>query len=103
MNWRINRYNKKSAKKYGWHPSWFDKHLTEFDLELIDCVKWFQTTHDLKVDGMVGPMTFRRVLSARDLEDSKNYILIDDRHIDIDWDVENKNDIYYHSDINSLD
>jgi len=87
MNWRINRYNKKSAKKYGWHPSWFDRHLTDFDTELIECIKWFQLIHDLEVDGMVGPMTFRRALSTRDLETSKNYILVDGQHIDIDWDV----------------
>ena len=87
MNWRINRYNKKSSKRYGWHPSWFDDHLTEFDSELIDCIKWFQLDHDLKADGLVGPITFRRLLSERDLKKSKNHILINNQHVEIDWDV----------------
>ena len=83
-------YNKRSSKKYGWHPSWFDKHLTEFDSELIECIKWFQTMHDLKADGYAGPITFRRLLASRDLEELKepeNYILINGRNIAIDWDV----------------
>jgi len=87
MSWRINRYNKRSAKKYGWHPSWFDKNLTVFDLELIDCVKMFQAFHDLKADGMVGPATFRRILSTRDLEEPENYILVNGERVEIDWDV----------------
>ena len=87
MSWRINRYNKKSSKKYGWHPRWLDAHLDDFDSELINHIKWFQAAHDLKADGMVGPMTFRRLLSARDLEESKNYILVNDRRVQIDWDV----------------
>jgi len=87
MNWRINRYNKKSAKKYGWHPSWFNDHLSEFNSVLIDSVKWFQTMRDLKADGMVGPVTFRRLLSERDLKKPKNYILVNDHYVEIDWDV----------------
>tara|TARA_R100000008_G_scaffold85824_1_gene76792 strand:+ start:127 stop:975 length:849 start_codon:yes stop_codon:yes gene_type:complete len=87
MSWRINRYNKKSSRKYGWHPSWFDDHLTKFNLELIESIKWFQIEHDLKADGMVGPITFRRLLSDRDLKKTKNHILVNDRYIEIDWDV----------------
>ena len=87
MNWLLTNYNKRSAKKYGWHPSWFDDHLTEFDSELLDCIIWFQLDHDLKADGMVGPITFRRLLSERDLKKSKNYILVNNHHIEIDWDV----------------
>tara|TARA_Y100000310_G_C20583894_1_gene764410 strand:+ start:107 stop:955 length:849 start_codon:yes stop_codon:yes gene_type:complete len=87
MSWRINRYNKKSSKQFGWHPSWFDEHLTEFNSELIDCIEWFQMEHDLKADGMVGPITFRRLISTRDLEESENYILVDGQHVKIDWDV----------------
>jgi hypothetical protein len=87
MSWRINNYNKKSSKKFGWHPSWLDAHLTKFDSELIDVVKWFQVKHDLKADGMVGPTTFRRLLTARDSEEPENYILINGQHVKIDWDV----------------
>ncbi len=87
MKWLLINYNKRSSKRYGWHPSWFDDHLTEFDSELIDSIKWFQIDHDLKADGMVGPITFRRLLSGRDLKKLKNYILINDEYVDIDWDV----------------
>jgi len=87
MSWRINNYNKRSAKKYGWHPSWFDKNLTEFNSELIDCIKWFQSFHNLKTDGMAGSMTFRRLLSTKDLEEPENYILVNGQRIEIDWDV----------------
>jgi hypothetical protein len=87
MSWLVNRYNKKSAKKYGWHPSWFSSNLTEFDQNLIESVKRFQHDHDLSVDGKVGPNTFRRLLSEQDLEESDNFILCDGQQIDIDWDV----------------
>jgi len=43
--------------------------------------------HDLKADGMVGPVTFRRLLSTRDLKESENYILINGSRAKIDWDV----------------
>ncbi len=90
MSWRKNRYNKRSAKKFGWHPSWFGDNLIEFDNNLISCIVAFQHEHDLKPDGLVGPVTFRRLLSERDLqdlEDSKNYILINGAKKEINWDV----------------
>jgi len=87
MSWLINSYNKRSSKKYGWHPSWLDDHLYKFDKELVDCIKWFQIEHSLSVDGKVGPATFRRLLSERDLKETKNYILVDDQCVAIDWDV----------------
>tara|TARA_R110000824_G_C15225356_1_gene677988 strand:+ start:2833 stop:3687 length:855 start_codon:yes stop_codon:yes gene_type:complete len=84
-------YNKKSSKKYGWHPSWLDIQLTKFDEELIDYIKNFQLMHDLVADGLIGPTTFRRLLANRDLQRSENYILINGNHIAIDWDI--KHDI----------
>jgi hypothetical protein len=90
MSWRKNRYNKRSAKKFGWHPSWFGDNLIEFDNNLISCIVAFQHEHDLEPDGLVGPVTFRRLLSERDLqdlEDSKNYILINGAKKEINWDV----------------
>ena len=87
MSWLVNRYNKKSAKRYGWHPSWFHASLTEFNNDLIESIKRFQHDHDLGVDGKVGPNTFRRLLAERDLEESDNFILCDGQQIDIDWDV----------------
>ena len=68
MNWFKIHYNKKSSKKHGWHPSWFAPYLTDFNNELIDEVINFQTEHDLKPDGLVGPMTFRRILSDREYQ-----------------------------------
>ena len=87
MSWLLTKYNKRSAKRYGWHPSWLDDHLIEFNSELIDCIKWFQIEHGLDVDGKVGPITFRRLLSERDLKKTKNHILINDQYVEIDWDV----------------
>ncbi len=87
MSWLINRYNKRSAKKYGWHPSWFGGALNDFDQNLSEAVKRFQHDHDLSVDGKVGPNTFRRLLAERDLQESDNFILCDGEQIDIDWDV----------------
>ena len=31
MNWFKIHYNKKSAKKHGWHPNWFAPYLTGFN------------------------------------------------------------------------
>jgi len=87
MSWLTNRYNKKSAKRYGWHPSWFNSTLTDFNDDLTECIKRFQHDHDLGVDGKVGPNTFRRLLAERDLEETDNFILCDGNQIDIDWDV----------------
>ena len=87
MNWLKIRYNKKTAKKYGWRPSWFGKNLKEFDSVLIKAVEKFQTEHVLDVDGKVGPATFRRLLSTRDLELPENFILVDGVRLPIECDV----------------
>ena len=58
MSWRLTSYNKRSAKKYGWHPSWFISTLDKFDQNLIEAIKLFQYNHDLTVDGKVGPILF---------------------------------------------
>jgi len=87
MNWILINYNKRSSKKYGWHPSWFGDHLDDFNNYLIDNIKYFQMLHNLDVDGKVGPMTFRRLLAERDLQDSANHIVVDGMCVDINWDV----------------
>lgn len=89
MSWLINRYNRKTSKKYGWSPSWFGKELTSIDSNLTEAVRQFQLEHGLDVDGRVGPMTYRRILSTRDIEDNGyvNYILVNGQKVNIDWDV----------------
>jgi len=91
LSWYKRRYNKRSAKKYGWHPSWLAPYLKGFNNELIDEVIKFQVAHDLKPDGMVGPMTFRRLFVARELaqqeSESENFILINNRRVPINWDT----------------
>ena len=87
--WKINNYNKRSAKKFGWDPTWLDPMLQEFDKYLAARVKLFQAEHSLKPDGLVGPQTFRRLLSSRDLDHSKTegFILADGVKVKINWDV----------------
>ena len=91
MNWYKKRYNQKSAKKHGWHPSWFSADLIDFDNELLNEIISFQEHHDLKPDGLVGPMTYRRVLADREIQleckNSKNHILVAGKRVSIDWDV----------------
>jgi hypothetical protein len=64
MSWFKNRYNKKSAKKLGWHPRWFG--AEQFDRKLVEAIKEFQREFDLDVDGMCGSMTFRRITAERE-------------------------------------
>ena len=87
--WRINNYNKKSAKKFGWDPTWLDPMLLGFDKYLIARIKLFQAEHSLKTDGLVGPQTFRRLLSSRDLDARGfgGFILVDGVKMKINWDV----------------
>ena len=63
MSWWKRKYNKNSAKKYGWEPSWFG--AKEFDNDLIENIKEFQRLHDLKVDGLCGEMTYRRAYTNK--------------------------------------
>ena len=93
MNWFKKRYNKRSAEKYGWHPSWLASYLTDFDEELLDEIIKFQVEHDLKPDGLVGSMTFRRLVADRELqqqeqkESPENFLLINGEHVPIEWDT----------------
>tara|TARA_A100001515_G_scaffold141463_1_gene138491 strand:+ start:415 stop:1269 length:855 start_codon:yes stop_codon:yes gene_type:complete len=90
MSWLKISYNKKSAKKFGWHPSWFKENINNINNDLIDEIIKFQVVHDLKPDGLVGPVTFRRLLSFRELsqqQESENYILINGDNVPINWDV----------------
>lgn len=89
-------YNKSSADSLGWEPSWFG--ADEFDENLVSGVKKWQKKMGLKADGLVGPMTYRRIWSEREAEISeysptapnhdgeKKYIVHNGRFYDIEWD-----------------
>tara|TARA_R110002110_G_scaffold151332_6_gene343470 strand:+ start:28 stop:879 length:852 start_codon:yes stop_codon:yes gene_type:complete len=82
----INFYNRRSAKKLGWAPNWFA--TAKFDSRLIKQIKDFQAECDLKQDGMVGPMTFRRLVSLREAQEElvENSLLVNGAHVPIKWD-----------------
>ena len=89
-------YNKASSDSLGWDPSWFG--CDEFDFNLVKAVQKWQRTNGLTGDGLVGPMTYRRIWTEReasisDYEPKKNWHLPGDKHIvhnghfiPIEWD-----------------
>ena len=88
-------YNISSEAKLGWSPEWFGHKYN--DEELISYVKKWQASMGLKSDGLVGPMTYRRIWTERQSEiDSykpyshkkkdKNYIVHNSKFIPIEWD-----------------
>tara|TARA_R110000824_G_scaffold67377_8_gene174596 strand:+ start:36608 stop:37504 length:897 start_codon:yes stop_codon:yes gene_type:complete len=91
MGWKQNRYNKKSAKKYGWQPNWFE--ADDFNDELMENIKDFQMRHSLQHDGLCGPVTYRHIYSEREaIEDQalevtdKKYIICDGAKVPVAWD-----------------
>jgi len=82
----INYYNRRSAKKYGWEPNWFA--AINFDARLTKQVKDFQAECGLKQDGMVGPMTYRRISALREAQEElvDNSLLINGSYVPIKWD-----------------
>ena len=99
MGWKTNRYNKKSAKKYGWEPTWFGG--SDFNDDLVDKIKDFQMRHGLQQDGLCGPMTYRRIFSQREaMQDGaletpgEKFIICDGERVPIDWhSVKNIHDV----------
>ena len=78
-------YNKNSARKHGWTPGWFG--AVKFDSYLIERIADFQKIHELKPDGLVGPLTFRRVFTNREaFPISDKRILCNGTMIPIEWD-----------------
>ena len=89
-------YNSSSAEKLGWNPSWFG--CDEFDVNLVKAVQRWQKERGLSADGLVGPMTYRRVWTEREANISnykpkKNIFTPRDKHIvhnghfiPIEWD-----------------
>ena len=78
-------YNKKSSKKLGWRPTWFNAQA--FDEDLIEKIKKFQLSHDLKDDGLCGPTTYRRILAQYEANISplKPHIIIEGNPVQIPW------------------
>ena len=87
-------YNDASQVKLGWEPNWFGEVKDSEDLLLK--VKRFQLGHGLTPDGLVGPMTFRRIFTEREanIDDYKpssycqkdnNYIVHNSKFTQIDW------------------
>ncbi len=80
-----NFYNKSSSDSLGWLPSWFG--CTEFDNELLEAVKKWQRKHRLTADGLVGPMTYRRIWTDREAHISdhepstRHSVVPGDKHI----------------------
>ena len=90
-------YNKSSSDSLGWLPSWFG--CTEFNNALVEAVKRWQKQHGLTADGLVGPMTYRRVWTDREAHISDHEpttrcpVVVGDKHIvhngnfiPIEWD-----------------
>ncbi len=57
-------YNKSSSDSLGWEPSWFE--CDEFDNNLVKAVQKWQKSNGLTADGLVGPMTYRRLWTERE-------------------------------------
>ncbi len=60
---KVIRKNIDSSKKYGWTPGWFDH--DDFDEHLVKMVLDFQNEFSLDADGIVGPITYRRLETYR--------------------------------------
>jgi hypothetical protein len=90
----VLEYNRRTSRKYGWKPSWFD--CIGFDIELITAVRAYQRFNKLKDDGMVGPGTFRRIFADREkniddhlplseMSTGNKYIIHGSEFIPIEW------------------
>jgi len=89
-------YNKSSADSLDWDPSWFGAEY--FDDDLLKAVRKWQRENDLKSDGLVGPMTHRRIWTERqsNISDYKprsvphrqgsKHIVHNSHFISIEWD-----------------
>jgi len=91
-------YNQASAAKLGWEPSWFGKKYNDEDL--IKTVKEWQKLKGLAADGLVGPMTYRRIWTEREAsisdyepenrwfcpKDGDNHIVHNGKFLPIKWD-----------------
>jgi hypothetical protein len=58
-----NFYNAASATKLGWDPSWFG--CSYYDEGLVKAITKWQRKNGLTADGMLGPVSFRRIVAER--------------------------------------
>lgn len=88
-----NFYNESSAANLGWEPSWFGEKY--FDDQLSRAIKKWQRDRALKVDGLCGPMTYRRLWTERQVDidaykptelQYSNYIVYNGEFHNISWD-----------------
>ena len=90
-------YNKASAKKLLWNPTWFGAKADTYDEKLIEAIVDWQKERDLSGDGLVGPSTFRRMWTEREstisefgpricLPEGDSTIVHNGRHFPIEWD-----------------
>ena len=90
-------YNKASATKLNWNPTWFGAKGDTYDEELIETIIDWQKERGLSGDGLVGPSTFRRAWTEREstisefgprlcLPEGDNTIVHNGRHFPIAWD-----------------
>lgn len=68
-------YNRGSSTMLGWDPTWFGLLENDWGPALEREIKSFQKEYDIKVDGLVGPVTFTRMQTARDaIDEEKKHI-----------------------------
>ena len=88
-------YNQASQTKLEWESNWFG--YRHNDEELIDHIKKWQKSNGLTADGLVGPMTYRRIWTERqsNIDNYKppkrkykddNFIVHNSKFIPIEWD-----------------
>jgi hypothetical protein len=79
-------YNESSSIRWGWDPEWFG--ADDFDEDLIEKVKEFQREYSLTVDGLVGPMTYRRAVTHREMLqfEDQSYIVCNGKKVAVEWD-----------------
>tara|TARA_R110002020_G_scaffold100972_4_gene238339 strand:- start:1732 stop:2685 length:954 start_codon:yes stop_codon:yes gene_type:complete len=87
-----NFYNESSAANLGWEPSWFGEKY--FDDQLSRAIKKWQRDRELKVDGLCGPMTYRRLWTERQVDidahrptesQYSNYVVYNGEFHNINW------------------
>jgi len=88
-------YNSASASNLGWDPTWFS--CDEFDFNLVKAIQKWQKKNGLTADGLVGPMTYRRIWTEREASISNyepagrayasgdKHIVHNGRFIPIEW------------------